>query len=196
MACGGISDNTLDGGGDSGPGPGKNCPSSQPKVGDGCNNESLQCEYGSDDRYVCNTILTCNGGTWDSSFSDPSCPTKNGSSCPATMGQIIQGSACGSVPTTCDYSTSQQTSFCACTFSGGPPIFDGGGPSYTWQCSYGSMTGCPAVRPRLGESCPQPNLNCNYDICGAPTGLSVQCDATTNTWKQGFGDVCAGANGG
>ncbi len=69
---------------------------------------------------------------------------------------------------------------------------DAGGPIYVWQCSYGTSQGCPGLRPRLGQSCSQPNLECSYDVCGTPLGLSVQCDATTGTWQPGFASLCAG----
>jgi hypothetical protein len=89
---------------------------------------------------------------------------------------------------TCNYSTPSDTKFCDCATPGGPISVDGGGAS--WYCST-PASGCPGVRPRLGATCSQPNLACNYDFCGVPDGLDVLCNASTSTWVQSQGGVCA-----
>ena len=198
-ACGGKSLDDDDGGsgdggnnGDSSPGP--NCPASQPKEGAICSIGGLQCEYGNDVRSTCNTVFTCdNGGVWTTTTgpSDPTCPTgTNSPSCPASA-SVATGS-CSDMGLACNYSTSSATEFCTCNSMGGPPMLDGGFGA-SWQCSFGTSTGCPAVRPKIGASCSQPDLDCNYDVCGAPQGLSFQCSSKTGTWIEGFADVCAGA---
>jgi len=200
-ACGGKSLDNDDGGtgdgghgSDTGPGPdpGPDCPTSKPQSGDACGLEDLQCEYGSDIRSTCNTVLTCVNGSWTMPKPfDPSCPTgDNSPSCPASPSTAT--GACSDMGLACNYSTSSQTQFCVCSYMGGPPMLDGGTPAY-WQCSFGTATGCPSARPKIGAKCSQPDLNCNYDVCGAPQGLSFQCNAKTGTWVEGFGDVCAGA---
>ncbi len=93
----------------------------------------------------------------------------------------------------CNYSTSSATRFCMCTYMGGPPMMDGG-MNPTWQCTYPAQMGCPAARPRIGAPCSQPSLDCTYDVCGAPMGLTFQCSAQTGTWIGGFMDACGGAN--
>lgn len=198
VACGGKSLDNGDGGngddggngGDSSPGP--NCPTSVPQEGASCKIDGLECEYGSDPRSTCNTVVTCMGGGWTIPKSDdPTCPTgTNSPSCPASAAAAT--GSCSDMGLACNYSTSSSTEFCTCNFMGGPPMQDGG-LGATWQCSFGGATGCPALRPKIGASCSQPDLNCNYDVCGAPQGLSFQCSSKTGTWVEGFGDVCAGA---
>jgi len=200
-ACGGKSLDNDDAGGDGGnngdsshndSGPGPNCPTTQPKEGDACSINKLECEYGGDVRSTCNEVFTCLGGSWTvpKPF-DQSCPTgDNAPSCPASPSAAT--GSCSDMGLACNYSTSQKTEFCTCNYMGGPPMLDGGMQA-TWQCSFGSSTGCPAARPKIGATCTQPDLNCNYDVCGFPQGLSFMCSGDTNTWVEGFGDVCAGA---
>jgi len=197
--CGGKSLDNGDGGnGDDGgnnadSGPGPNCPVSVPQNASSCAIEGLECEYGSDVRSTCNTVVTCTNGGWTMPKPfDPSCPTQaNSSSCPASPAQAT--GTCSEMGLACNYSTSSETQFCTCNYMGGPPMLDGG-TFASWQCSSGGATGCPAVRPKIGASCAQADLNCDYDVCGAPQGLSFQCSSKTGTWIEGFGDVCAGAN--
>lgn len=204
VACGGKTDGDFDGGGgdgggsDGGPGPGpgptNGCPQAEPTGGGSCSKLQLECEYGGDARTVCNHVWTCTSSGWDTTFNgDPSCPSTNSPACPASIDGVSPGSVCGDPGTTCNYSTTGATDWCACTFMGGPIQLDGGNP-YTWQCSYSQGGACPAVRPRLGTSCSQHDLECDYSVCGVPNGLSVLCNSTTNTWVTGFGSVCAGAN--
>jgi hypothetical protein len=196
LHCGGITDNTNDGGGDGGPSVG--CPSTAPARDDACGTEGIECEYGNDVRYVCNTVYTCKLGSWDLTYhgdGDSTCPTSNSSACPATYGEVPQGGACGTTGGYgCNYSTAQQTEWCACTVSGGPPMLDSGAPPYSWMCTFAMTQGCPVVRPTLGAACSQPSVQCDYGVCGSPTGLSVQCDTATSTWKEGLPSFCAGAN--
>jgi hypothetical protein len=196
VGCGGKSLDNSDGGSDSGgsdsPQPGPDCPASAPNQGTSCSIEGLECEYGSDVRSTCNALVMCSKGSWDVRFgNDPSCPTKaNAPTCPSSPSQAT--GSCSDMGLACNYSTSNETQFCVCSYMGGPPMMDGGITPY-WQCSFGTSTGCPAVRPKIGATCSQPNLDCSYDVCGAPEGLSFQCNSATNTWTEGFGDVCAGA---
>jgi hypothetical protein len=199
FACGGNVINPTDGGGDSPTGdggPGPDCPATPPSavLGESCNNTGISCEYGGDPRWTCNTVATCTSGSWSVTSPDPTgCPTKNGPACPASESDIQPGMACSPTGTSCDYSTASATSFCVCTYPGGPVQLDGGGA--IWQCST-SLAGCPALRPRLGAPCSQPNLECDYSVCGLPSGSSVRCDQSTSTWVEGFGGACAKANGG
>jgi hypothetical protein len=198
LACGGKSldgddSGTGDGGGSDSSPPGPNCPVTQPAEGSSCKINELQCEYGSDIRSSCNTVTTCFNGSWTLPKGiDPTCPTTaNDPTCPSSASQAV--GTCSDMGLSCNYSTSSQTRFCTCNYLGGPPMEDGGfQPS--WECSFGTTTGCPSVRPKIGATCTEPNLDCTYDVCGAPQGLSFQCSAKTGTWIEGFGDVCAGAN--
>ncbi len=203
VGCGGKSLDNGDGGngddggnsdggngGDSSPGP--DCPTSAPQQASSCSIEGLECEYGGDIRSTCNTVVTCTSGAWVMPKPDSQgCPTAaNAPSCPASPASAT--GACTDLDLACNYSTSSETEFCTCNYLGGPPMIDGGTPA-SWQCSSGTSTGCPAVRPKIGASCGAPDLNCNYDVCGVPQGLSFQCNSKTGTWISGFGDVCAGA---
>jgi hypothetical protein len=198
VGCGGKSLDNGDGGNDgdggngSDSGPGPNCPTSLPQQGADCAIEGLQCEYGSDVRSTCNTVVTCASGGWTMPQpNDPSCPTvANAPQCPQSAAAAT--GSCSNMGLACNYSTSSQTQFCTCEFMGGPPIEDGG-TTPSWECSFGTSTGCPAVRPKIGSSCSLPDVNCSYDVCGAPQGLSFQCSSKTGTWIEGMGDVCAGA---
>jgi hypothetical protein len=197
-ACGGKSldnddgGNGNDGGNNVDGGPGPDCPVSQPQEGAHCSIETLECEYGSDPRSTCNNVLTCSNGSWTMPKPfDDSCPTgANAPACPASPSSAT--GTCSDLGLACNYSTSQKTQFCSCNWMGGPPIEDGG-TTATWQCGFNTATGCPAVRPTIGATCSMADLNCNYDVCGAPQGLSFQCNGKTGTWITGFGDVCAGA---
>ncbi len=202
-ACGGISDHPGDdaGGGDSaktdaGPGPGPDCPTTAPDINSTCTKNGIQCEYGNDPRWICNNVAVCSGGHWDyADTGDQNCPTPtpstNSAACPATFGQ--GQTSCTATGTVCNYSTSSATQFCVCDYLGGPIQEDGGMTAY-WYCGSGEATGCPASRPHIGAACSQPHLDCNYDVCGSPMGLSFQCSSQTGTWVEGIGDVCAGAN--
>ena len=203
-ACGGISDLPDSGGGDSGGGdgggggdaaPGPDCPSSAPSEGTACGKSGVECEYGSDTRWSCNLVTICSGGQWTLTKGvDPTCPTPspNPPVCPATYVAAQQGGGCDPIGTVCDYSTSAATHVCSCAYLGGPVQIDGGGA--TWQCGGPYDQSCPAKRPRVGAPCSSPSTYCSYDVCGAPDGLSVQCDAQTGTWKTSPGPICAGAN--
>ena len=198
VACGGKTDGDFDGGGgdgggtDGGPGPSGPCPQAEPSYGAACSQANLECEYGGDPRTTCNRVWSCAGGSWAmAKTGDPTCPSTNSAACPSDAS--LASGACGDPGATCDYSTSGASRWCACTFMGGPVQIDGGN-QYTWQCGFGTMSGCPALRPRLGSACAQPDLECDYSVCGIPMGLSVRCEGSTGTWVTGFGMVCAGAN--
>jgi len=195
LACGGALDGSLtDGGGDEGDAnpPASGCPSSQPLAGSACGTESIECEYGSDPRWTCNIVTTCQNGAWSSSQAkDGTCPTTSSEGCPASMNDIDVGSKCSPLGLLCNYTSSTSTSFCTCNQLGGPIFVDGGA---NWSCNVPSMTGCPAVRPRIGTSCAQAGMECDYSICGLPSGLGVVCDPSTSTWAEHMSGLCAGAN--
>lgn len=194
--CGGITSNNDDSGPppDAGDGGSRDafspgCPSSEPAPSSGCSVEGLQCEYGQGDRWACNDVVTCSGGSWSLSASNDVCGP-NPSGCP-TSAAAATGN-CSDRGLICDYSTSSQTDYCTCGISGGPVMIDGG---VFWACSISEQQqGCPAARPELGETCGQPGLVCSWNICGVPKGLAVQCSSTTGTWVEGPMEVCAGAN--
>jgi hypothetical protein len=199
VGCGGdVFGPTGDGGGDTqngdgGPGPGPDCPSSVPNDGTACMANGVSCEYGGDPRWTCNNVATCANNVWSVATSDKTtCPTTNVLGCPASESSIQPGMACMPLGLSCNYSNASATSFCACIYLGGPIHVDGGNGAQ-WQCT-NLLAGCPAERPRLGSSCTSAALDCDYAVCGAPSGLSVQCDGTTNTWVEGSPSACAQGN--
>ena len=184
VACGGQTDNSQDGGTQDA---GNGCPSTPPVDGADCNVGNLECEYGTDPRFSCNEIATCKQGFWSvSSFVEPSCPTApNPTACPASASSSMQCSG----ELSCRYGNV----WCGCIGGGAlPPSQDGGVPQpvYSWMCA-SPQAGCPASRPKLGTSCSQPSLECDYAPCGTPDGLTVRCDETTGTWVSSA-TFCAG----
>lgn len=201
-ACGGKTDSTQgqDAGTDSDvgpdgfvhPTPALPCPTVQPADGTACSKSGIECEYGDDPRWTCNWIATCDGARWSvATTNDAWCPTPatNPDACPATFAAAQQGNSCDAPGTPCQYAQG----FCACSWIDAPPMPDAG-QLYDWQCAWGPAAGCPAKRPRLGTSCNDPSLGCDYGACDVPTGLSVSCDPDTMTWTENFGSLCAGAN--
>lgn len=198
VACGGksVDVDVADAGADGpAPVPATGCPQVEPGFGGACSKLQLQCEYGGDPRSTCNHVWTCGSTGWETTFgNDPHCPSSNAASCPAQLAGVDVGGACGEAGAICNYSTTGASRWCACMFLGGPIMPDGGDNPYTWQCGYPPPSGCPGVRPRLGTPCTEADLECDYSVCGVPSGLSTQCNATTGTWVTGMGSVCGGAN--
>lgn len=81
--------------------------------------------------------------------------------------------------------------FCTCNVVG-PIQLDGGDD--IWYCGHPYDPSCPAVRPRVGSACSSPALHCSYDVCGAPSGLAVDCSAATSTWVTSAGEICSGGS--
>jgi hypothetical protein len=52
-------------------------------------------------------------------------------------------------------------------------------PNPIWTCSQ-PAAGCPNPRPRIGSSCSQDGLSCNYGACSG--GVEVQCK--DGYWQQ------------
>jgi len=142
------------------------CPEDQPTIGSACSmtpprdSPEILCEYG-ELQYDpgCDTVLTCEEGTWQNAFGpsetcQPDGP--NSSSCPATYGDIDGGGSCTDNGLRCEYP--QGVCTCSAGF-GGPVILDGG---TSWYCNPGP--GCPMPRPRLGSSCTG-NQQCTYQTC-------------------------------
>lgn len=201
-ACGGKTDTTLTDGGTGPDGEGIDvvhptpanpfCPSAQPQDGSSCTHDGVKCEYGSDPRYSCNWVASCDQGRWSVSTSnDMYCPTPstNLPSCPATWSEAQSAGTCSALGTPCHYAEG----WCSCIDMGGPPMPDAGMQAY-WMCAGAPSVGCPAERPHLGTTCTQPDLQCDYAPCDQPQGLSVRCDGTYGTWVDGFGMLCAGAD--
>jgi hypothetical protein len=159
------------------------CPASAPTAGSACSVESLQCEYGNAWWSVaCDVVEQCTNGEWQTtqlSF-DPCSPEPgpNPASCPATSGDVPQGSSCSPANTNCYY----PDAFCQCAVPLGGPIQIDGGSAY-WTCLPG--TGCPYPRPPLGSACVTNENVCNYEDCS----YGQMC--VNGAW-QGEEEGCAG----
>ena len=209
LACGGSTTSPLDdAGNDAGQdgalldssqdgtsqdsGPQLTCPSAVPSSGGACGTEGLECEYGVDPRWTCNTIATCSGGVWGVATStDPTCPSRSAPQCPPSINDVEQGTSCSPSNISCDYAVASFTAFCVCANLGGPIEADGG--SSKWRCS-NPVGGCPQARPLLGSSCSVTNEQCDYSVCGEPSGLAVRCSGETGTWAEAVSPPCALAN--
>jgi hypothetical protein len=168
------------------------CPEEPPAVGspcsptDGRDSPELLCEYGTP-QYdpSCDTVLTCQSGTWQVA---PTAPTKcqpdgpNPSSCPATWADVNgeAGVSCSVAGLRCEYP--QGVCTCATSF-GGPIEVDAG---TRWFCD--PPPGCPMPRPRLGASCSGPSTPCEYFPCS----FAEEC---SGGYWQGLFEGCAKAGG-
>ena len=183
FACGGATlDPLQDGGQDGAPiqdGGSTQCPSSPPTEGASCSPESLYCEYGNDPSLACNEVAQCSLGHWTVQKPYGQCPTPpNPSSCPASFASVPVGQHCGDlVGTTCSYAQG----FCGCSVGSGGPYPEDASAVATWICDAPSA-GCPQPRPKLGTSCSQEGLECDYSPCSLPSGVSVVCQG--GAWQD------------
>ena len=97
--------------------------------------------------------------------------------CPATYPGASQNQPCSPEGLDCSYSQGQ----CNCTIS-----ILVNGPNPSWQCTT-PAAGCPEPRPRIGSSCNQPNLSCDYGACAG--GIAVVCQ--NGVWAE-EGVACPG----
>ena len=144
------------------------CPTSPPAGGTACPQVGLVCEYGTDANPACNEVLTCGASGW--SYPPPGgtrCPS---GTCPPTYADVPQGQVCSPIGLDCAYAHGQ------CNCAGTVPV---SGPNPVWQCTT-PAAGCPDPRPRIGSSCPQEGLSCDYGACTG--GVEQQC--TGGVWAQ------------
>lgn len=143
------------------------CPPSAPSGGTACPVAGMVCEYGDNPNPECNDIETCgSNGLWSYPPPEPACPS---GTCPATYAQVPRGQDCTPQGLDCAYSEGQ----CNCA-----PTLPASGPNPVWQCSM-PAAGCPEPRPRIGDSCTQPALSCDYGSCTG--GVLLQC--TDGSWQ-------------
>jgi hypothetical protein len=181
VACSGSTPPSLDGGstGDAGFPPGSQCPGTPPANGAPCTFPAmgiLACEWGGDSNGQCTTSADCaetqgqSSPTWIVTTPDPSCGVLN-AQCPATFSSLANGAACPASDLTCEY----EEGICGCL-----PCAGDGGFTQAWHCRpYTDVeTGCPVPPDRLGTSCSQEGLMCDYhQCCGGPSlGPSMECN--------------------
>lgn len=159
---------------------GAGCPVARPTEASACSTSQLACEYGSDPALECDTIVTCQGGSWTTTqtpFTGGFCTTTSASGCPASAADVSQGMACGMLKE-CYYAQARCECACPSGNPGGACFASGSGG--TWQCdtSSGTSSACPAVRPRLGTACSQANQQCSYAGTSSPLacwGDALEC---------------------
>ena len=161
----------------SGPG-GTACPSAAPNAKTACAVAGLQCEYGADPDLSCDDLATCSSGSWQltGGSSAQTCPTPAASgACPATYSAAETAGSCSASGTACGYPQGR----CDCAVAtGGPPTV--GTKATRWLCD-NPGTGCPMPRPRVGSTCTQSGLTCNYGACSIPDGVGLAC--TGGLWQ-------------
>jgi hypothetical protein len=128
----------------------------------------MECEYGDDPNPECNQIETCESN--DEWSYPPPGPVCIPGTCPASYAQVPQGKQCTPQGLDCAYSEGQ------CNCADTVPVSS---PGPVWQCSQ-PAAGCPNPRPRIGESCTQPGLSCDYGACTG--GIALEC--TDGSWQQ------------
>ena len=177
-ACGGIVSGNTDGGG-GGDGGGV-CPGSLPAEGTSCSRNGLECEYGSNTNYTCNSVALCNGSSWTYYKNDPQyCSTGLEPGCPASSSQVPQGSSCTPQGTRCNYADV----VCECTYQAGPvQIDDAGNTVASWICEQ-PVQGCPIPRPKLGSACNvSSDVSCDYGSCSLEGGVLLTCQS--GAWQR------------
>jgi hypothetical protein len=113
------------------------------------------------------------------------CNTTNPATCPAALGDVPQGMACGATFFTCDYPQAR----CECRCPEGAPT-QCGTQTMTWQCDSVTTPGCPATRPRLGTSCSQKNQACTYSGEGNGACWGDQVSCMGGVWISSGGAGC------
>jgi hypothetical protein len=181
-ACGGIVSGNDDGGGGGGDGGSgsKVCPASAPSEGTSCPRNGLECEYGDNTNYLCNTVAVCNGSSWTYYKNDPTfCSTGLQPGCAASSSQVPQGSSCAPQGTRCNY----PDVVCECAYPAGPvQIDDAGNTVASWVCEQ-PVQGCPIPRPKLGSACTAPeSLQCDYGSCSLAGGALLTCQG--GAWER------------
>jgi hypothetical protein len=147
------------------------CPRFAPANSDPCSSAGLQCEYGDDYTPACDIVASCFNGAWSVAAPRGACPTPipdNGPSCPASLDEVPQGTACAPIGLTCGYDDGR----CFC-------FRDHTGVPVDWGCFPGA--GCPFPRPRIGSECATEGQQCDY----APCGNSIACSG--GQWRLSFG---------
>jgi hypothetical protein len=137
------------------------CPANLPAASSPCPRVGLECEYGDSANPSCNQIVSCESGGWSVPPNGQTCPV---GTCPATYAGVPQNKACSPAGLDCSYAQGQ----CNCTST--LPVAT---PNPIWECST-PAAGCPEPRPRIGASCTQPGLSCDYGACTG--GAAIQCE--------------------
>lgn len=173
-SCGPPSANNADGGADTAEPPPPGCAFELPEQEARCPEIGLQCEYGTVDRVVCNSLATCTETGWAVIPPDPRC-TPNDEGCPNDALEITRGSACTQFGITCGYATGT----CRCE---GAPAPGGSDWEFRWSCADAEGT-CPKIRPRLGTRCADEGQRCSYGGCNLVI-RNVTQSCLDGRWKQ------------
>ncbi len=163
------------------------CPTAWPGIGEDCNSlETTACEYGTNALAACNDVFVCDQSSqrWrEHSVGNATC----GGPCPYAFDEIAPGGACSEPGTVCSYYEATCGCVADATDAGGPDA----GTSGTWACTRPAF-GCPARRPRLGESCVH-GMHCDYGSCLFGAALAVDCTRTESgvvAWTAAASPAC------
>jgi hypothetical protein len=153
------------------------CPPALPSTGQECSPIGLACEYGSDPRVQCRSVVQCLGmngaGVWLANMMQPCPPIPPGVCPPEPAGTTLPCSPQGLL---CTYPSG---ALCECQCPEEPcPSHD---PS--WYCSQGPAAGCPALAPNTGQPCSTEGLDCSYGNCGG-TPTAIQRNCAGGTWQN------------
>lgn len=143
------------------------CPPNPPQGGTACPIVGLSCEYGNNPNPACNDIVSCQANGWSFPTPGPACPS---GTCPGSFGAVPVGQACTPQGLDCAYPEGQ----CNCTST--LPV---AGTNPAWYCATPGNA-CPEPRPRIGESCSQPGLSCDYGACYG--GVALDCSG--GYWQE------------
>lgn len=152
-SSGGSSSGGRDAGG------GSPCPASPPSGGTSCPVVGLECEYGMDANPACNEIEHCTTSGWSYPAPTAHCTGM----CPPKYSDVPIGRVCSPEGLDCSYMEGQCDCAMTLPLSRMFPV---------WQC-FAPGNGCPEPRPRLGSSCSDASLSCNYGACYG--GVAMVC---------------------
>jgi hypothetical protein len=141
-------------------------------MGDACPQNGTECEYGTSDLRLCNTVATCTSGTWHIAAPQDACANEldAGGVCPAAITDIQAGSPCPTFRQICEYPQGA----CGCGFVGHV--------SDQWVCDTTPGAGCPTPRPRVGTTCAPSGVACDYASCSILGGPKMSC--TGGVWTD------------
>jgi len=148
---------------------GRSCPEMEPTNGGACpaTDAALVCEYGSDPRFGCNPLYTCNAGTWVKGATGCA-PFTSGTGCPEPWNPAATpGTPCTAMlSATCSYAPEAD---CVCD-----TILNETVGTLVCDVPDPTMAACPVPRPRAGATCSAFEQQCDYGAC-RPDGVELRC---------------------
>jgi len=164
------------------------CPTSRPRENTSCSQVGSACEYGQSADRECNTVLACDGASFDGAWSPRLTDTCFDSVCPelASVAEL-DGTPCaletdGGAITDADEAVCNMTDgVCACTTGRDGTTKH----ERRWVCVR-PLSVCPPSRPLLGAPCSGSKW-CDYGSCSFKRGVAMECK--DGSWLTG-GATC------